>query len=323
MAAEVPAWEHGGGFAPEKGMVAPLVAGALIQFFLCLGAEPDSTIGGARLLGYMIGAAAPAWLILYFGFGRRRDPDGWWKIPLVIVPVTLVAVSLSMLGSRSANEDKALNSVRATSERILASEGQDAGPLVHSGATGEAGELERITLEFFRAMAEERRVFERDLAAAGFRDVLSPAGLRSRSDIPAARARVNAGRQVIDRYYSHIQSRMDNFPRSLASADLSASARDSAIRGFQQSYRDSSAYVRRMQALDEEFADTLSATLDLLARARWRWQGAQFQFERQRDLDEFDVRMNRLDAITREEEQLGRAQRERARATLPGTRRPS
>ena len=223
--AEVEAWESGGGYEPPKSMVGPLFFGALIQFVICLGLT-RSPIGedAPRMIGGIIGTMLPTWLILYLGFGRRRDPGGWWKIVLALLPATLLGLLLVAGKQQAANEDAAMNSIAAAGQQILNTSGRDVGPLTHSGATGEAGELERVALAMFRTFAEDRQNYERELAASGFADTLSPTVLRDRSDVAEARRRAVAGRAAIERYYALHASRIASIPGRFATASISERA---------------------------------------------------------------------------------------------------
>ena len=314
--AEVAAWESNGGYEPPKSMVGPIFFGALIQFVVCLGLT-RSPIGedAPRMIGGIIGTMLPAWLILYLGFGRRRDPRGWWKILLALLPATLLGLLL-VAGKQATNEDAAMNSIVAAGQQMLDSDGSDLGSLSHSGATGEAGELERVVLDLLRTLAEDRRNYERDLAASGFSDTLLPTVLQDRSDVAEARRRASAGRAVIERYYSVHASRMASVPERFATADISRQARASATQGFLDSQRASNNYVAQMKALELRTADALMAVVDILARAQWRRNGEGFEFGSQADSDAFNARMSRINAVARQQEQLVSAQRRRMQSTL-------
>jgi hypothetical protein len=263
----------------------------------------------------------PTWLILYLGFGRRRDPGGWWKIFLALLPATLLGLLIVGGKQQAANEDAALNSIAAAGQHILDSHGRDAGPLSHSGATGEAGELERVVLGLLRTLSEDRQNFERELAASGFAETLSPATLRDRSDVAEARRKAVAGRAAIERYYSLHASRMAGVPERFAAADISERARAAALQGFMESQRASNNYIGQMKALELETADALLSIVDILARSRWRRSGERFEFAGQAESDAFNARMSRIGAIARQEQQLESAQRRRTQSSLD-SRRP-
>jgi hypothetical protein len=306
-------YEHGGGFEPERGMAKPLVIGALVQMVLALGIADQNWRGWAEFLGRVTGTMLIPALVLYFAFGRHRDPEGWWKIPLVLWPIAFVAM-LGAAGNHAVSYDRATNNLADAGRKMLASDGTDPGELKHSGTTGEAGEFERVLLAAFRTLAEDRRNYEREFTASGIQTMLAPDVLRRRADLPAARRKVEVMGEITARYRALHASRIAEFPERFRRANVSESARRDALEGFEQSLRESNA--EHIWSLEAGMIQDYAAAVTVLERGNWQRQGEQFLFSSQADLAAFNAAMSRIDSKAIEQERLIALQQQRTRASL-------
>jgi hypothetical protein len=309
-------WEHAGGYQPEKGMTVPLLVGAVIQFILSAAVPRDPIEGGgAFMLGYALGGMIPVALVLYFAFGRKRDPAGAWKIPLMLAPVALLGVLIGGGGS-GRSEEAAGKSIAAATERMIASEGRDAGQPGHSGATGNAGTIERLTLDMFRVMAEDKRNYEREIAASGFAEILAPAVIEHPTGYGEARRRLAAARAIVHRYRALHLSRIEEMADRIRGSDMSAGAKQQALDGFNRGVSGSLPRGERMWALELAVVDAFDGAIDVLERGHWQRQGDRFLFSREADLNAFNARMAQVETIVREQQDITRLQTAAMRADL-------
>jgi len=87
----------------------------------------------AYFLGQVMGASLPIPLILWFAAMRKRDPRGWWKLPLVFLPLTFVLMFGRGIAPphKEAEFLKASNGISAARERVLEADfgsGKPSGP---------------------------------------------------------------------------------------------------------------------------------------------------------------------------------------------------
>ena len=181
VARPYPDWAYGDGYASSKGVGAPLVIAGIVQFVVSLAIpKPDPDVistgtpselaaAGGDLAATILVPVAIIGLVLYFAFFRSRDPGGIWKIPVVLLPVALATSFFAIVGAAALNEGEqrrlAERSMAETFRHYVESDGRDAGPLRHSGATGEYGEIERVVLQFFGDFSGRTRRYEADVQA--------------------------------------------------------------------------------------------------------------------------------------------------------------
>lgn len=316
--------DYGGDYEPPRSMVGPLFLGIVIQVALLIGLR--SQTGGFRgdwsyFLGQVTGAALPVPLVLWFAFMRRRDPGGWWKLPAIFLPLSFVLLfDFSKIArDRDAEFRQVTSSIASAGEEVI-EKGADLRHLRRSGATGEAGEVERITLGFIEQVAADARAYQRDLEATGLAGIFADPAMQSRAGIPAARAKLAAASAVVERYSRLSASRYDALPRQIEHADLSPRTRAEVIAGFERSHAQSQEYWRRMWGYEREAVATYGTMLDILERARWTRRGQRFTFVATADSVAFNRQSGELDRIVAAEEALDAAQRDRARAAIAGLR---
>ncbi len=309
-------WEHAGGYEPEKGMTVPLLVGAVIQFLLSAAVPRDPQDGGvAFLLGYALGGMIPVALVLYFSFGRKRDPGGAWKIPLALAPAALLGALIAGSGA-DRSEQAAGQSIAAATERMIASEGRDAGQLGHSGATGDAGTIERLTLDLFRRVAEDKRNYEREIAESGLAEILTPAVTNPRSGYGEARRRLAAARAIVHRYRALHMSRIEEMADGIRASDMSGQSKREALDGFDRALSGSRPRGERLWALELAVVDEFEGAIDVLERGDWERQGSQFLFTRTADMDAFNARMAAVERIVAEQQEITRLHAASMRADL-------
>ena len=315
-------------YEPPKSMVGPLFIGILVQVALVLGARTQT--GGFQgdwplFLGQVVGTALPVPLVLWFAFMRQRDPRGWWKLPTIFLPLTFILMfgigNLLPEGvDRDAELRKASSSIVAAGEEAI-EKGPDIGQLRRSGATGEAGEVERITLGFMERIAADSRDYQRDIEASGAANSLTHPSMRSRAGIPAARAKVAAGRALIERYSRLIASRYASLPRQVEHAQISPRLRAEVMSGFSRNRMNAELYWSRLWGYEREAINTYDAMLNLLERTRWTRRGDLYSFSTTADSAAFNRLADTLERIGRDEEALDAAQQARAREIIGRARR--
>jgi hypothetical protein len=316
--------DYGGEYEPPKSMVGPLFLGVVIQVALLLGIRNLAGFTGdwALLAGQMVGASLPIPLILWFAVMRRREPEGWWKLPAIFLPLSffLLFPFPAVLPDREAELRKASDSIAAAGERAL-EKGAEIGPLRRSGATGEAGEVERITLGFMERIAADTRAYQRDIEASGVVSVLTDPGMRTRAGLPAARAKVAAAGALVDRYRQLIASRYAGLPRQIEHADLSPHMRAQMSAGLERNMTRAQDYWRRLWEYERQVITAYGAMLDILERSRWTRRGDLYTFTATADSAAFNRHADELERIGQAEEALDAEQQSRAREVIAGMRR--
>jgi hypothetical protein len=292
-----------------RAMTLPLIIGGIVQFALPIVAAMGSDRGvdpqaeTAEMLGRLLGSILPVALVLWFGFGRHRDPRGWWKIPLVLLPIAVLG-HVAAGGALRGEREKALDSIGTAAERMLESEGRDTAALRHSGATGEAGEMERVALEWFRSVGAMRQSYERAMAEAGLETILNAETLAGDPGQRRARQGLQRARAALARARAADATLPDEFRRLVATARISEGARREALAGMEESARRDRPRLRRIRDIDGELFDSMERALDILRRAPWEPEGGDFRFARAADAAAYDSEARRLQALAREQEAL-------------------
>ena len=317
-------YEYGGGYEAPKSMAVPLLIAAIVTLVLALNPSTETLSTGARGLAFLSGRAFGVTVlvgaILFFAVGRRRDPAGWWKIPLILFPIALFG-SLGSAGHLRSSEDASLNSIVASGERLVESGGMDAGSLKHSGAGGEAGTIENLMLDFLREAAETNRSYGVEADAIGVADALTPAVLDARGGMAEARRRVVASRELVNRYQTRQTERVAQLSARIGQSDISEQSKREAIEGFEQGARNGLSRSNRVWALELSMLDRIDNILDILDRGGWERRGEQFMFSRQSDLERFNAEIARLQADGREQEDAVRRNEAEMRRNIAAMRR--
>lgn len=314
-----PDWAYDDGYAPRQGVAVPLLIGGIVQFFVSLmvpkpdlavmstGTSRELAAAGGEMIAVILLPVAVIGLVLYFAFFRSRDPRGIWKIPLVLLPVAIFATLLSSVVGYAMNEGEqrrlAQRSIAETSRRYVESDGRDAGPLRHSGATGEFGEVERVMLDFYGDLSRRQRQYEEDIAVLV--DVFEPATMRGPAD--AARA-ANAGAglpEVIRTYVAELRSSPQQLRERLDQANLSAATRREMLEGFEEGFAGAADVNVRIQDLELEVVEAALELLAVLRRTSWeRDRAGNFLFSSDSALRQFEPVRIRLERVSQEQQRL-------------------
>ena len=320
------AWrDHGGDYDPPKSMVGPLFLASVAQVGLLIGLR--NTFGGydadwALFFGTVLVASLPVPLLLWFALMRRREPGGWWKLPMIFLPLSfLMLIANSNLvparagTDRNADLRRFANSMAAAGEEAI-EKGPDIGELRHSGATGEVGEVERISLDFIQQVAADARAYQREIDASGLNTLFSDPAMRTRAGLPAARAKVAAARALVQRYSRLSGLRFDGLVRRVEHAPISPAMKAGMMEGIRRNMAPTQDYWRRMWAYEAEAVGAYDVMLDILERSRWTRRGTEFTFAAGADSTAFNRQNNELDRIAAAQDALDAAQRGRARQSI-------
>jgi hypothetical protein len=317
--------DYGGDYDPPKSMVGPLFLGIVAQIGLLIGLR--HAFGGydadwALFLGTVLVASLPVPLLLWFALMRRREPGGWWKLPSIFLPLSflmLIAnsdlVPARLETDRNADMRRFANSMAAAGEEAI-EKGPDIGELHHSGATGEVGEVERISLDFIQQIAADARAYQREIDASGLTTLFTDPAMRSRAGLPAARAKVAAARALIQRYSRLSGLRFDGLLRRVEHAPISPAMKAGMMEGIRRNMAPTRDYWRRMWAYETEAVGAYDTMLAILERSRWTRRGTQFIFAAGADSTAFNRQNSELDRIVAAQDALDVEQRSRARQSI-------
>lgn len=279
----------------------PLAGAGAVQF-AALFVLRDFIEPGNWGLFLLAGTASilPLGLALWFGFFRTRDPAGWWKIPSVLWPVSLLGLYTGV-----AVPDRVQPEFSRPVVAMDAYEYRRAGERIAQGASivatrpravaravpapGDRGEIERIRFEFERQMAADAGDYAAALAAAGYPTLLGQ--IRTPSDLPAARRKIDAVQALIRTYRARYEERLGEVERRLMRAPLSEEARQAVLDGFRFSIRfrrDSGLHIWQ---LERDKSEAHRGMIDALREGRWQRRGERFVFPDAREQARFDTRL--------------------------------
>jgi hypothetical protein len=306
-------------------MTLPLIVGGFAQFLLPLmvGRNPEAASDTAYFLGRVAGSVLIVGLVLWFGFGRRYDPKGWWKILVVLVPIALCSHLLAR-GFPDRDQRQAMESIATASERMLNSDGRAAATLRHSGATGEAGEIERIMIDWFRLVAAERQKYERAITEAGVETMLDPVVLSRDPGQARVRGNLDRIRAALEDAKASDKALPRRLREALERADITPGTRADVLRGMESTLVEDVPVLERIRAIDTELYDRVERSLDILRRARWRPANGLFEFDDPQAATAYDGQFRLIQSLGAEQNRLIAEQANRARARVermrPGRR---
>lgn len=294
--------------APDAGpgwsVAPPLIAAGTVQFtalfLLRHQMEPNNW---ALFMAATTSVILPLGLALWFGFFRRRDKRGWWKIPIVLWPVSFLALFTGVavpeempqphddVAFAMSTSDYWRAGVRIAVATLIVAEGpdDDGGASRPTGlASGDMREINRIDAEFARQMGEDGRAYEAGLVEAGYPDLLLSRNLRSPADLPAARQRLERVLALIDRFRARYAARIATVETRLGSVTPEA-ARADLQAGFRAARAPTRHRADQIWQLERDIAEAQRGMLDLLGSTRWRRDGERFVFQTPSDQTRFDA----------------------------------
>lgn len=283
----------------------PLASAGVLQFVILFllrnQMEPNNW---GLCMAATTAAVVPLGLALWFGFFRRRDPRGWWKILLVLWPAGFLGlftgVAIPAETPRQPPDDMTITlpisaywlaGVRiAVATCIVAQGPDDDGSVSHpAGPTsGDMREIDRIDAEFRRQMGEDGTEYEAALVEAGYPDILLARNLRSPANLPAARQRLARVLALIERFRARYAARIQAVEARLGRLRLEA-ARADVLAGFQAARAPTRNRTDQIWRLERDIVQAQRGMLDLLGATRWRRSGERFVFSAAADQRRFDA----------------------------------
>jgi hypothetical protein len=269
-------------------------------------------------------ATLPVGLLLWFGVFRRRNPHGWWKIPLILWPAGFLALFTGVAVVQQPGFDSpaefnrlvtvpepmpAGNVYWAAGESIAqesrtVAERAHAAPAQPLDGSSELREIERIRLDFARQMAADGREFEAALEAAGYRTLLSARYVRGPGDLAGARRKLETAVARIRAFRARYEERVRDVEQRLIAAPIGDEAREALVGGFRARRAAMRSPANQVWQLEHDAASAFGGMIDLLAEARWRREGERFVFDDRADQRRFDARRADVDGVREEEESL-------------------
>jgi len=235
---------------------------------------------GVGLLGGVLGAVI-VWLLLYFVFGGRRSSKGHVLLAVLVGVAIVGAVPASgfrVLGAGMHAEEEAIEAVRAGVN------------------TRRQAQIERIG-------AQRDALVNSDFFEAGA--LGAPGGLaRARGKLNTLRALLVEAEADDERLRARARTELAQIP-------VSPARRTAILREFDAAVVTERAEAKITAELSQMLFDEMEAQLDVLARTRWSVQYGQIAFTTQRDMNTFNVRADRVDAISRELDARDRARESR------------
>ncbi|MDQ0466618.1 putative membrane protein [Caulobacter ginsengisoli] len=279
--------------------------------------DPYADLG--YLAGQMLVAAlipvVVVWLLLFLLVVRRVAPERGMAHFAVLAAVGLLA-GLSPLAVTIASQPPEDPAQLAIADKEIAAALVEALNPTQTGtvdptvkATGEAGELERLSKQMIIAVQTDRQHYLEELHVLSDPGYLSGKWLAGDRSLNKSRAGLAEALKTVAKYRTLNQQRLEEFKAAVrASSVLTERHKRQVLAGIDRSLEETRERGERVWTLDAATIVELQSAIEDLARARGRWgpSGDRIVFSRQSDLDVFNQHILKIRAMGAETDQIKR-----------------
>ncbi len=231
-----------------------------------------TVIGGSLFLSLIV------WLVLYFGFVKRQDPERGGRHFLILIGTSVVfglaplMLALTMFLSMP-------------------------GPSVVA---------EQIAQEIQAEAAVEQARLEQERDQIVGAGIINPARIGRQGGIQDARDRLNQLRSLFEEAMSGSEAKAQALRARLVNEETNERRRTAALKAFDEELARARAPRDKLITLMNAICDELEAQIDILANSRGFWvvQDGQIGFYQPRDSAAFNFHANRLIELANEVETL-------------------
>lgn len=240
-----------------------------------LGYDFGTVIGASLFLTVIV------WLVLYFAFVKRQDPDRGVRHFVILLATSVIAGLAPVVLAFS----------------------------LFASSPGPSPDLDQMAIEMqAEAAAEQARLeAERDrIVGAG---IIDPARIARPGGIKDARDRLVRLRSLFDGAMESAEARAQAFRSRLVEGETNTRRRAAALKAFDEGFAESRAARERLPKLMDEMCGELEAQIDILERTRGAWvvQNGGIAFYRDRDREAFNAHAERLIELETELQSLRQA----------------
>jgi len=267
----------------------------------------------AEAAGYLTGSAiVPAlvvWLVLFFAHVRQRQPERG-GIYFVILVVTLVAANfagghLAKFGATRADVETTLRGIADVQQAVA----DGAAPETiqrQPQSRGQMRDVEVLLRDTLAEAAADQQVYQRELAALGFPDLISPERVAADPGQRRTMAKLEELQATIAIHTKREARRVETL-RARAAALPKNAFNQGFLEGFDKArQRGEAGGSNRSWALEAAMVDEYRKSIEALQRAsgRWRVRNGSYVFDRQADLDAWQAPLQRADQLAAEQAKI-------------------
>jgi hypothetical protein len=273
-----------------------------------------ASVAGA-IVGQALVVTAVVWLALYFLFVRRRAAGRGGRYFAILFAVALATEGgVVALAKWAAEKDDAQGRV-AKAEMIKAFAGvanpDTASVDMRIKATGDAGEMERISKSAAARTIAAARKYHATLAALDYPAFVAPAHLAADRGLVKTREKLKGARQAVRVLRADSQANLEVLQTEVRASKMSEGNKTQ----FEAGIARGAAKRRQMEERSLDCEDGIfvefGAIADLLARPRGRWlvKGKTIVFSNDRDLASYRVHISTMRQLAQKERGLAANER--------------
>lgn len=183
-------------------------------------------------------------------------------------------------------------------------------------AADEAGRMHQVMRRFMNSLLVVRNGYLAELDAMGWNAILDADRLRADTDLADSRRLIEQARAVGLRAQAASEKAFHGFEGLVQEAPLRPETKRGMIIGFNQNKARGLAEMRGTFALESETLDQFEAMVELLGRTDWDVEDSQIMFHQDADVDAFNARFHRIQALNSQLEARQQANVKRAQDRL-------
>lgn len=280
-----------------------------IGFFLLKGAR---SVPNALGIGLAIAAAAA---VLFLAILGRKAKFGWnvGAVPVLLIAMYLGAVPgfvVNKAQDRKDRQDMSKSLANDLGHFVDESSGNDLKKLdkldTSKKGAGAWGDIDSFIKKLTNDVIEIRNGYLSDLDAIKWNTILEPNRLLKDKNMSESYSMIKAAAESVKK---RRQQTLDVMSKSVAKAEkMDASHKDirDFVAGYKSNYSKTCQQSSKMWGLEGQTIEEFKGIIDLLAQSprRWMIEDGQVVFDNDEDVEAFNTHMQRIEDITKEQQQM-------------------
>jgi hypothetical protein len=285
-----------------------------------LHANDYAAVYGA-LSGHALYVAAIIWLVVCVGLGAIRAPV-WAAASLGALLALTIGLDAGLLNLAKAGAEGDDAQARIAAHEISAAVRAAAADPEHAvidtrpKASGDLGELERITKTYIAAELKDRRDYRDKLRALGFPDFMQPSAIARDRHLARTTAALAQAEVLVAAYSKLDEQRMADVRAAYDHSTARANLKAPMLAGFDKAAAESSSDRAQLWALEGRILTHYQQAVGVLRRSegRWRVSGEVYVFSRDSDLRAWQSHIGEARRLADEQQRIQQARQAQALA---------
>lgn len=266
----------------------------------------------AFLAGQYLIYALLVWVVFHAIFVRKRGP----KINAVAFMAIYGSLFFgALIGASQKKHEavKALSSMQQEMQRVISTSVDstefpariERSPSTTSQVSGDFGEMERFTKEYMDRLVAQRNDYLLELEAIGWNSILDAHRIKNDTTLSESKVLIERAKAIVDKYEKKTAVLLQDTRARISAFSMSESTKKEMLAGFDKGMEKARSQMDEQWKLEKQVVLQFENIVLLLAASKgWIVEGEQILFASGDDLARFNSYSEKIQQITRQQEQL-------------------